>query len=334
MNKVFKVTTLVILCFAFLTVSALAFEDMPNDWSTVALQSAVDNGLLSGDGNLLKPRDTLTRAQMATVMTRAFGAKNTKDLSEFSDIPENAWYRDAMAKAYYMNIFRGDGAGHMNPEKPVTREEAFTVLARALNLDATLYEKALSRFDDTSSVSDWAKASVSAMVENGYVNGSNGLLNPKGSITRAEFAQVMYNLISLYVDSADDLEKLSFVKGNVVLRTNVGEIKALTFPKDLIIADGVEGELKLESVNVSSRLVVRSESKLSYSGKTFEIVSSVPTLVLTLDRGAEVEKLTLLGDVTVVDRRNETHTPTPPSTPSKPDTPDTPSTEDIWTDFH
>ena len=44
-------------------------------------------------------------------------------------------YKYEMAKAYYMNVFRGDGAGHMNPEKPVSREEAFVVLSRALSLE-------------------------------------------------------------------------------------------------------------------------------------------------------------------------------------------------------
>jgi len=48
------------------------FPDMPNDWSTEALQKALENGLLRGsDDGLLHPNSTLTRAEMAAIMNRA-----------------------------------------------------------------------------------------------------------------------------------------------------------------------------------------------------------------------------------------------------------------------
>ena len=55
------------------------FKDMPvkGFWSTTALKAAVSNGLLNGftekDGSYIKPDDALTRAQMATIVNRAFG---------------------------------------------------------------------------------------------------------------------------------------------------------------------------------------------------------------------------------------------------------------------
>lgn len=53
---------------------------------------------------------------------------------------------------------------------------------------------ALNTFPDKGEVSSWAANAVAALVENGYVTGSNGKLNPKSQITRAEFAQVISNL--------------------------------------------------------------------------------------------------------------------------------------------
>jgi len=341
MKRIIRALLFVLIVCALFTVPSFAFDDMPNDWSTEALQSAVDNGLLTGDGNLLKPRDTLTRAQMAAVMTRAFGAAAEKDLSEFVDIPENAWYRDAMAKAYYMNIFRGDGAGHMNPENPVTREEAFTVLARALCLDENASADALSVFSDADNVSAWAKGSLSSMVEHSYVKGADGRLNPRNHITRAEFAQLMYNIVSLYVDDESDVEKIADARGNVIIRKNVGKLQNLNVKNDLIIADGVEGKLELVSVDVGSRIVVRGSAEIVYSGKTPLIVSNADGVSLTLEKGAEVEKITLpegsvITDNSKTDETNPT-TPSNPSVPSKPDTGDgeeNEDEEDIWTDFH
>ena len=69
---------LVMLCSLVSVASAAPeFRDMPEKdyWSYAALRAAVDNGLLRGmeDGRL-DPKGTLTRAQMAAVVNRAFGA--------------------------------------------------------------------------------------------------------------------------------------------------------------------------------------------------------------------------------------------------------------------
>jgi hypothetical protein len=49
-----------------------AFSDMPNDWSTKALENAVRNGLLNGADGKIMPKENLTRAQMATIINRGF----------------------------------------------------------------------------------------------------------------------------------------------------------------------------------------------------------------------------------------------------------------------
>ena len=61
------------------------FSDMPDDWSTAALQSAVDNGLLNGANGMIMPEENLTRAQMAAVINRAFGAENVAVSDEVSN---------------------------------------------------------------------------------------------------------------------------------------------------------------------------------------------------------------------------------------------------------
>ena len=320
-----------LICF---TVSA--FDDMPNDWSTPALQSAVANGLLTGDGNLLKPRDTLTRAQMAAIITRAFGAVKEADISEFSDVHESAWYYDEMSKAYYMNVFRGDGAGHMNPDSPVTRQEAFVVIARALYLDENASTDVLSKFTDADKISSWAKGTIASMVSNSYVNGSDGTINPMGNITRAEFAQLMYNVITLYIDDEFDLAKIPEAKGNVLVRGNVGVIDNVTCQRDLIIADGVSGTLTLKNVNVGARIIIRGDVNLSYKGKCPEIFAISSSVVLTLENDSLVDKIDLPAGAKLVDN-SKTGTPVTPTTPTTPVTP--PSSEDveeedIWTGFH
>ena len=75
------------------------FSDMPNDWSTPALTAAVENGLLTGSDGLILPKDNLTRAQMATIIVRAFAASSKDDLAGFTDVPASKWYFEYMQKA-------------------------------------------------------------------------------------------------------------------------------------------------------------------------------------------------------------------------------------------
>ena len=101
------------------------FVDFPNDWSTGAMTAAVDNGLLGGVGDgRIAPRGEVTRAQMAAIINRAFGAEKQASLSSYSDVAADAWYAVDMAKAVQMGTFSGTGNGLLEPDRAITREEA------------------------------------------------------------------------------------------------------------------------------------------------------------------------------------------------------------------
>lgn len=67
---------------------------------------------------------------MAAIVSRAFGAAKTASLDDYRDVLPSAWYYSDMGKAVKMGAFQGAN-GLLNPDAPITREEAFTVLARA-----------------------------------------------------------------------------------------------------------------------------------------------------------------------------------------------------------
>lgn len=48
---------------------------------------------------------------------------------------------------------------------------------------------------------------MAAMVENGYLNGANGRLNPQADMTRAEFAQLMGNIVLIILMQTARREK-------------------------------------------------------------------------------------------------------------------------------
>lgn len=226
------------------------FSDFPTDWSAPAMTHAVQNGLLNGSDGKILPKGLLTRAQMATMVNRAFASSAKASLTSFTDMVPGAWHYDEMAKAVQMGVFQG-ADGKLSPDDPITREQAFAVLARAFGL-ADGSAAALNKFSDGAQISSWAKGAVAALVEQGYVTGADGALNPQSNITRAEFAQVMDALVAAYGDQ--DLKDQT-VEGNLILRTN-STLENVTVKGDLILADGVS-TARLKNVTVTGRLVVR-----------------------------------------------------------------------------
>ncbi len=250
------------------------FTDFPTDWSAAGLRSAVQNGLLNGSNGQINSSGLLIRAQMAAIVNRAFAARKTADLSVYSDANTSAWYYNDLELAVAMRTFQGAN-GKLNPEAPITREEAFVVLARAFALESG-DTSVLNNYTDGASVSAWARSSVAALIENGYVNGANGKLNPKNSITRAEFAKVISEMASTYADADDSLS--ATVDGSVIVRENGVSLFGKTINGDLIIADGVSG-IDLTDVTVTGRIVLRGGE----SGVTFKDTKAGKGIIANTD---------------------------------------------------
>lgn len=250
------------------------FTDFPTDWSAAGLRSAVQNGLLNGSNGQINSSGLLIRAQMAAIVNRAFAARKTADLSVYSDANTSAWYYNDLELAVAMRTFQGAN-GKLNPEAPITREEAFVVLARAFALESG-DTSVLNNYTDGASVSAWAQSSVAALIENGYVNGANGNLNPKTSITRAEFAKVISEMASTYADADDSLS--ATVDGSVIVRDNSVSLSGKTINGDLIIADGVS-RIDLTGVTVTGRIVLRGGE----SGVTFKDTKAGKGIIANTD---------------------------------------------------
>ena len=231
------------------------FNDFPNDWSSGALEKAVDHGLLNGSNGKIDGQGLLTRAQMAAIVSRAFGATKSASLKDYRDMLPDAWYYNDMGRAVQMKAFQG-ADGLLHPDDPITREEAFVVLARAFALTDGR-SASLSGFSDNGAVSSWASGSLSALVENGYVNGANGRLNPKNNITRAEFAKIITDMAASYADSSSIANQT--VDGNLIVRADGASLSGVTVNGDLIIADGGD-KVSLDGVKVTGRIVIRGAS--------------------------------------------------------------------------
>ncbi len=226
-------------------------------WYAEAVSSAVDNGLLYGkSSSIIDPNDDMTRAEMAAIINRSFGCYKTADISQYKDVAKSKWYYKDVALAVQMGTYNGRSNSSMAPDSPITRQEAMTVVARALELDYDAYAKTdLSKFADEKNISSWALPYVRAMVGADYIHGRGKVLAPLDNITRAEFAQIFYNIIGTYIVSKGTYDK--DIKGSVLIRTDDVELKNLTVDGDLIIGCGAaDGKITLDNVTVKGRLLV------------------------------------------------------------------------------
>ena len=252
----------VVTCLS-LAVSASAasisdFKDVDTKaWYAEAVTAAVDNGLLYGKSKTqLDPNGLLTRAEMAAITNRSFGCYKAADISAYKDVAKSKWYYKDVALAVQMGTYNGVSASSMQPDRAITRQEAIAVVARALQLDLDDYAKTdLSKFADAKEVSKWALPYMKAMVAAGYVHGRTQGLVPQANITRAEFAQLYFNIIQSYITKSGSYTK--DYKGNLLVRTKDVELKDMTIDGDLIIGNGVaDGKVTLSNVKISGRLVV------------------------------------------------------------------------------
>lgn len=83
------------------------YRDFPNDWSAKSLEQAIDDGLLNGSNGMIDAKGLLTRAQMAAIVSRAFGAAKTASLDDYRDVLPSAWYYSDMGKAVKMGAYMG-----------------------------------------------------------------------------------------------------------------------------------------------------------------------------------------------------------------------------------
>jgi len=303
-KSILSILLAIIMLFGIMPMAAAAdgetlqqtLPDMPADsyWSAPALKNAVENGLLKGNSKgMLLPGANLTRAEMAAVVVRAFGAFVKGDITKYTDVPSSAWYADEIAIAYKMGIIEGSG-GRMRPDDAITRQEVFTIIGRAFKIKEA--DQINKNFPDADKIASWAKGSVYALVNAGYINGSDGYLKPTSPITREEFAQIFYNMIKQFIRTAGEVTEVS--AGNVMVSVPGVTLKDLTVNGDLIIGDGVgDGEVILDNVTVTGRLVIRGggENSIIIRGK-----SSVANVIVSRVDGKVSVKVQDDADVEVI----------------------------------
>lgn len=180
----------------------VSFSDVAKDaWYAKAVSFIAARDITQGTGNgSFSPEAKLTRAQFIVMMMKAYGiAPDETPADNFADAGDT-WYTGYLAAAKRLGISAGVGNNMFAPDMDITRQEMFTLLYNALKAIEQLPEgdsgKTLSDYSDADDIASWAKDAMKLLVETGIVSGSGNSLSPKDTTTRAQMAQLLYNLLN------------------------------------------------------------------------------------------------------------------------------------------
>ncbi len=175
------------------------FKDVnKTDWFYESVRFVVENGMMRGTGKeTFEPGIPLTRGMLVTVLHRLENEPSSEK-SSYVDVEEGKYYSKAVSWARQNGIIMGISETEFGPERNITREQLVTMLYRYAiyrGYDVAFGEE-LSRFKDSSLISDYALSSMQWAVGKGLIQGKEGMvLAPSDNATRAETAAILQRFI-------------------------------------------------------------------------------------------------------------------------------------------
>ena len=177
--------------------AASAYSDADGHWAAEQLNTAVREGWITAfEDGALRPDAPLTGAQAVTSLCGILDVPlQEADTADEWDIPaKNAAVRMGFADA------------GLNTDEPLSRLDAFLMIARAFVLDSPeTYTACLNAYSDLPALSESEQRLLASMINGGFVYGAEGKLNPDAAISRAEYCVVLSRLMA---DSAVSKEGL------------------------------------------------------------------------------------------------------------------------------
>ncbi|MEK4387556.1 S-layer homology domain-containing protein [Solibacillus sp. FSL W7-1464] len=170
------------------------FTDIQDHWSKEYIDVAYAKGIINGyEDGTFQPNADMTRAQVISVISRAFGLTATNK-APFKDISHYAQQTQSeIAAAYEAGLIK-ENNGYFNPQDKITRSQLALILMRlSTTHTGQLYEPAkLAPFQDIANFDREAQLAITFLYDTGVVQGTSAAtFSPKGNVTRAQVAKIL-----------------------------------------------------------------------------------------------------------------------------------------------
>jgi len=176
----------------------VAFKDVPTGyWAKSYIEALASQNIIAGfpDGTF-KPNEPVTRAQFATIITKALNPTAKRTAINFKDVPSNFWAAAAIRSAYQSQFVSGYPDGTFKPQQQIPRVQALVALANGLGLTAS-NQNVLSFYNDAAQIPNYAAGPVAAATSRQLVINYPTVkqLAPNREATRAEVAAFVYQAL-------------------------------------------------------------------------------------------------------------------------------------------
>lgn len=176
----------------------------PTRWYHDGVHYALENELMEGySTHVFAPQDTITRAEIVTILWRLAGQPTVSQALSFRDVPADSWYANAARWAVSAGVADGYSRNTFAPGDPITREQLAAMLYRYASLTNSLgAQGAAPRFPDSGSVARWAAASMDWATATGIITGMaeksrTPVIAPKDSASRAQAAEMLMRFCTM-----------------------------------------------------------------------------------------------------------------------------------------
>lgn len=177
------------------------FDDIDDvEWAKDAIVYLAERKIVNGVGaGKFAPNDTVTRAEMAKMISGVFLTEEQSGENPFGDVSDADWSFEFIKKAYASGIITGYDDGTFRPDDEITRQDAAVMLYRAAKkFNIEFYAEITKSFVDENEFADYAKEAISNMYNMGFINGvGDNRFAPNEKTTRAQTAKIIYTMIQM-----------------------------------------------------------------------------------------------------------------------------------------
>ncbi|UHR03477.1 S-layer homology domain-containing protein [Peptoniphilus sp. GNH] len=173
------------------------YKDIKGHWASEAIYYSLQDGLFENIvmRDEFEPEKEMTRAEFIAILGRFENVKSFTANLSFQDVDMTSYYGKYVNWAKNMSLINGLDDIHFGPSKKISREEMATILYRYKKMKKLDFKGAEKTFKDVKEISSWAREAVSELSKSNIINGMDkGTFQAKKSLSRAEIAQIIYNI--------------------------------------------------------------------------------------------------------------------------------------------
>lgn len=174
------------------------FRDLSAHWAKPSIEKLYSLGIFDDQSNFFSPNTAMKRYDFAVAIGKAINLrvevgdtkkKNNAKPTIFKDVKRTRANYEYLVAAYNKGVIKGVTAEKFDPEGNLTREQAATIIVRALGLEGKAPDPGYSTsYKDDNKISNYARDGVYVVTQLGIMNGSEGNFKPHDTLTRAQAA--------------------------------------------------------------------------------------------------------------------------------------------------